>query len=188
MRRNHKDNNAGHEHNSGSSSLRWQTAKHALRCLIGCNIGAAIGFMLGWDMISTLVLAVGLAFAIGYAFTIIPMLKTMPFRQAARVTVVGDTASIAAMEITENSLVFVIPGFMHAALTDALFWLGLGIILPAGYAVAYPAMYWAMKREQKKEGMPTHTTINQTLVKCATNQGYVISGSEVAQTSLFYNL
>jgi len=23
-------------------------------------------------------------------------------------------------------------------------------ILPAGYAVAYPAMYWAMKREQKK--------------------------------------
>ena len=61
-------------------SLRWQTAKHALRCLIGCNIGegvgAAIGFVLGWDMISTLVLAVGLAFAIGYAFTIIPMLKT----------------------------------------------------------------------------------------------------------------
>jgi hypothetical protein len=100
--------------------------------LIGCNIGegigAAIGFTLGWDMISTLVLAVGLAFAIGYAFTIIPMLKTMPLRQAARVTVVGDTASIAAMEITENSLVFIIPGFMHAALTDALFWLSLGII------------------------------------------------------------
>ena len=49
---------------------------------------AAIGFMLGWDMISMLVLAVGLAFAIGYAFTTIPMLKTMPLRQAARVTVV----------------------------------------------------------------------------------------------------
>jgi hypothetical protein len=28
--------------------------------------------------------------------------------------------------------------------------MGLGVILPAGYAVAYPAMYWAMKREQKK--------------------------------------
>ncbi len=162
-RKNPEDNSAGHAHNSSrsrSSSLRWQTAKHALRCLIGCNIGeglgAAIGFTLGWDMISTLVLAVGLAFAVGYAFTIIPMLKTMPLRQAGRVTVVGDTASIAAMEITENSLVFVIPGFMHAALTDALFWLGLGIILPAGYAVAYPAMYWAMKREQKRGGMQTH--------------------------------
>lgn len=107
-------------------------------------------------MISTFVPAVGLAFAIGYAFTIILMLKTMPLRQAARVTVVGDTASIAAMEFTENSLVFVIPGFMHAAPTDTLFWLGLGIILPAGYAVAYPAMYWAMKREQKNEGISTH--------------------------------
>jgi hypothetical protein len=84
------------------------------------------------------------------------MLKTMSPRQAVRVTVVGDTTSIAAMEITENSLVFVIPGFMHAALTDALFWLGLGIILPAGYAMVYPAMYWGMKREQKKEEMPTH--------------------------------
>jgi hypothetical protein len=39
---------------------------------------------------------------------------------------------------------------MHAALTDALFWLALGIIVPAGYAVAFPAMYWAMKREQKR--------------------------------------
>jgi hypothetical protein len=158
----HKDD-VGHVDNDSfsiTSSLRWQTAKHALRCLIGCNIGegggAAIGFVLGWDMISTLVLAVGLAFAIGYAFTIIPMLKTIPFRQAARVTVIGDTASISAMEITENSLAFIIPGFMHSAITDVLFWLGLGIILPAGYAVAYPAMYWAMKREQKKERMQRH--------------------------------
>ncbi len=101
MRKDHKDKDVGHPHNSsvGSNiSLRWQTAKHALRCLIGCNIGegigAAIGFVLGWDMVSTLILAVGLAFAIGYAFTIIPMLKTMPFRQAARVTLVGDTASL----------------------------------------------------------------------------------------------
>jgi hypothetical protein len=164
MGRNPKDYNAGLAHNSSdssSSSLRWQTAKHALRCLIGCNIGegigAAIGFMLGWGMISTLVLAVGLAFAIGYAFTIIPMLKTMPLRQAARVTVVGDTASIAAMEITENSLVLVIPGFMHAALMDALFWLGLGIILPSRLCSIISCHVLAMKREQKKEEeMQTH--------------------------------
>jgi hypothetical protein len=101
MPRNPEDNGPGHAHNSssGSNSLQWQTAKHALRCLIGCNIGegigAAIGFVLGWDMISTLVLAVGLAFAI------IPMLKTMPIRQAARVTVVGDTASIAAVFVRQ---------------------------------------------------------------------------------------
>jgi hypothetical protein len=101
--------------------LSYILTKFALRCLIGCNIGegigAAIGFTLGWGMISTLVLAVGLAFAVGYAFTIIPMLKTMSARQAVRVTVVGDTASIAAMEITENSLVFVIPR-LHACCSN----------------------------------------------------------------------
>lgn len=148
--RSHHHGNA-HSHGGG---LRWATAKHALRCLIGCNIGeaagAAIGFLLGWDMASTIILAVTLAFAVGYAFTIVPMLRTMSLRQAAKVTVVGDTASIAAMEAVEISLAMLIPGFMHAGLTDAIFWLGLGIILPAGYAVAYPAMYWAMKREQKK--------------------------------------
>ena len=72
----------------------------------------------------------------------IPMLKTMPLKQAARVTVIGDTASIAAMETIENSLALTIPGFMHSGPTESLFWLGLGIILPAGYAVAYPAMSW----------------------------------------------
>ena len=140
-------------------NLKGAAAKHALRCLIGCNIGeasgAAIGFLLGWDMYSTIALAVGLAFAVGYLFTIVPMLRTIPLKQAAKVTVVGDTASIAAMETVEISLALMIPGFMHAGLTEATFWLGLGIILPAGYAVAYPAMYWAMRREQRK-GMQAH--------------------------------
>jgi hypothetical protein len=105
-------------HNGGS--LRKETVKHTLRCLIGCNIGegigAAIGFVLGMDMTSTLILAVGLAFAMGYAFTLIPMLRTMSLKQAAKVTVLGDTVSIAAMETAEISLALLIPGFMHAAL------------------------------------------------------------------------
>jgi Domain of unknown function (DUF4396) len=148
-----KQMNEHSAHYKHGESLKWATAKHALRCLIGCNIGegigAGLGFLFGWDMALTIVVAVGLAFTIGYLFTMIPMLKTMPIKQAARVTVVGDTASIAAMETIENSLAFAIPGFMHTSPTEPLFWLGLGIILPAGYVVAYPAMYWAMKREQK---------------------------------------
>ena len=139
-----------HGHHNSGSSLCKETANHTLRCLIGCNIGegvgAAIGFVLGMDMVSTLILAIGLAFAMGYAFTMIPMLRTMSLKQAARVTVVGDTVSIAAMETAEISLALLIPGFMHAALTDILFWIGLGIILPAGFAASYPAMYWAIRR------------------------------------------
>jgi hypothetical protein len=142
------------QHNMhAQKSLRKETIKHTLRCLLGCNVGeatgAAIGLLLGWDIASTLVLAIGLAFAFGYLFTIVPMLKTMPLRKAARVAIVGDTASIAAMEVAENSIAFAIPGFMMAGLLDATFWLGLGLILPAGFAASYPAMYWAMKREQK---------------------------------------
>jgi hypothetical protein len=142
-----------HSHHK-SGSLRRETAKHTLRCLLGCNIGegigAAIGFVLGMDIISTLILAIGLAFVMGYAFTMIPMLRTMSLKQAARVTVVGDTVSIVAMETAEISLALLIPGFMHSALTDVLFWIGLGIILPAGFAAAYPAMYWAMRRGEQQ--------------------------------------
>jgi len=43
------------------------------------------------------------------------------------------------MEIVEISLALLIPGFMHAGLRDALFWLGK--ILTTGYAVAYAATY-----------------------------------------------
>jgi hypothetical protein len=67
------------------------------------------------------------------------MLKKMPLRQAARVTLVGDIASISAMEIiTENSLVLLIPGYSCMQTNGyGIFWLGLGIILPAtGYAVS----------------------------------------------------
>jgi hypothetical protein len=59
------------------------------------------------------------------------------------------------MEIVEISLSLLIPGFMQAGLTDATFWLGLGIILPAGYAVAYPAMHRTMKREQRAASAQT---------------------------------
>lgn len=45
---------------------------------------------------------------------------------------------------------------MHAALTDALFLTGLGIILPAGFAASYPAMYWAMRRGQQQEIKKKH--------------------------------
>jgi hypothetical protein len=142
-----------HSHHNGGN-LRKETAKHTLRCLLGCNIGegigAAIGFVLGMDMTSTLILVIGLAFVMGYAFTMIPMLKTMSLKHAARVTIIGDTVSIAAMETAEISLALLIPGFMHAVLTDSLFWMGLGIILPAGFAASFPAMYWAMGRGQQQ--------------------------------------
>ena len=154
---NHKSMHSNHEVHS--MNLRWETAKHTLRCLLGCNIGeasgAAIGYFLGYDVVSTLILAISLAFATGYAFTIIPMLKTLSLKQAARVAIVGDTTSISSMEIAENAVAFLIPGFMGAALFSSMFWIGLGLILPAGFAASYPIMYYAMKKAVKKGGKPS---------------------------------
>lgn len=106
-------------------------------------------------MVTTLILAVSLAFATGYAFTIIPMLKTLSLKQAARVAIMGDTASIASMETAENTMAFLIPGFMGVALLSPIFWLGLGLILPAGFLASYPIMYWAMKKEIQKGKKPS---------------------------------
>ncbi len=146
-------------HGIQSMNLRKETIKHTLRCLLGCNVGevtgAAIGYFLGWDVISTLVLAVSLAFATGYAFTIIPMLKTLSLKQAARVAIIGDTASIASMEFAENTVAFLIPGFLGVALFSPIFWLGLGLVLSAGFLVSYPIMYWAMKKEVQKGKKPS---------------------------------
>jgi hypothetical protein len=145
--------------NHGTMNLRKETIKHSLRCLLGCNIGevagVVIGSIYGLDIVSTIILAVSLAFATGYAFTIIPMLRTLSLKQAARVAILGDTSGITAMEFAENTVVFLIPGFMGAALFGPIFWLGLGIILPVGFLAVYPIMYWAMKKEVLKGKKPS---------------------------------
>jgi hypothetical protein len=98
-----------HGHHKGGGSLSKETAKHTLRCLLGCNIGEGIGAAIGFvvvcmDVTSTLILAIGLAFAMGYAFTMIPKLKTMSLKQAARVTIIGDTGYYLNSEL-ENSYI-----------------------------------------------------------------------------------
>lgn len=134
-----------------SESLHKLTLKCTLRCLLGCNIGevtgVVIGALLSLEVITTIILAIGLAFATGYSFTMMPLLKRMPLRQAAKVALSGDTASISAMEFAENSIAFFIPGFMAASLFDFMFWAGLGIMIPFGFMASYPIMYWVMKRE-----------------------------------------
>ena len=146
-------------HGQRSLNLRKETAKHTLRCLLGCNVGEmmgiTVGHFLGLDMMTTIILAVSLAFTTGYTFTIIPMLKTLPLRKAVKVALVGDTASISAMEITENSIAFLIPGFMGAALLSVTFFAGMAIMLVAGFAASYPIMYYAMRKAVQEGKKPS---------------------------------
>jgi hypothetical protein len=106
-----------------------------------------IGTALGWTTGATIALAVGLAFAFGYAFTIIPLVRHgVAFRQALRLAFVADTASIAIMEVVDNLIMVVIPGAMEAGLDSFLFWGSLALALALAVAAAYPVNRWLIRR------------------------------------------
>lgn len=132
--------------------MNRQVIKATFRCLIGCNIGEIsgllIGRLFGLNIISTIILAICLAFTVGYLATIIPLLKIIPFKKALKVTLGGDTMSIASMEFAENTVAIIIPNFMFSFIFDSIFWLGYGIMLTAGFFASYPIMNWLMRNDK----------------------------------------
>ena len=122
-----------------------------LHCLAGCGtgevLGLAIGTALGWATMSTIALAVGLAFLFGYAFTMVPLLRAgLGLGAAVRLALAADTVSIAMMEVVDNAVMLLIPGAMHAGLGSALFWGSLGFALVVAGAAAYPVNRWLIAR------------------------------------------
>jgi hypothetical protein len=120
-------------------------------CLTGCAIGEVagllIGTLLGWGNGPTIALAVVLAFVFGFGLTARPLLRRgYQWRDAARVAVAADAASITIMEIVDNLLMLAIPGAMDAPITSLHFWgsLVLSLVL-AGFA-AFPVNRWLIAR------------------------------------------
>lgn len=137
---------------AGNSASLTRTAISAtLHCLTGCAIGEVLGMVigtaLGWGNGATIVLAVMLAFAFGYALTMLPLLRSgMTLRSALRVALAADTASIAIMEIVDNMLMLAIPGAMSAGLGHPLFWGSLAASLAIAGVVAVPVNRWLIAR------------------------------------------
>ena len=96
---------AHHHDDAATGDGLWSQATRAtLHCLLGCAtgevLGLVIGTALGLSTLSTIVLAVGLAFLFGYAFTLTPVLRTgMSLKAALAVTLAADTVSITVMEV-----------------------------------------------------------------------------------------
>src|SRR5690349_15745826 len=114
-----------------------------VHCLTGCAIGEVLGLViataLGWHDLPSILLAIVLAFAFGYALTMRPLLRSgMPVRQAVRAAIAGDTVSIATMEIVDTAIVLLIPGAMAAGLLDGLFWASLLVALAIAFVVTLP--------------------------------------------------
>lgn len=125
----------------------WAT----LHCLSGCAVGEVLGMVIGTALGlsngTTIAIAVLLAFLFGYAFTVIPLLRSgMPLRTAAGLALGADTISITIMEIVDNAIMVAWPGAMDAGLGSGLFWIALAASLAIAAVAAYPANRWLISR------------------------------------------
>ncbi len=132
-------------------SLNRLAVTATLHCLSGCAVGEVLGLVIGtafgWSTLSTIGLAVGLAFVFGYAFTMVPLLRAgLAFGAVLKLALAADTVSIAIMEIVDNLIMLVIPGAMDAHLDSLLFWGSLGAALVIAGVVAFPVNRWLISR------------------------------------------
>jgi Domain of unknown function (DUF4396) len=122
-----------------------------VHCLTGCAIGEVLGVVigtaLGWGNLSTIALAIVLAFVFGYSLTMLPLLRAgVAVTAAIPVALAADTVSIAVMEIVDNGILLVIPGAMEAGLSEALFWASLAFALLLAGLAAFPVNRWMIAR------------------------------------------
>jgi uncharacterized membrane protein len=144
----------GHHHDHSAHAgpsltrLAWSATLHCLTgCAIGEVLGMVIGTALGWGNASTIALAVVLAFFFGYLLTILPLLKAgIEKRQAMKLALAADTASITVMEIVDNAIMLAIPGAMDAGLDTPLFWGSLAFALAVAAVAAFPVNRWLIAR------------------------------------------
>jgi uncharacterized protein DUF4396 len=138
---------ATHSHTSTgsgrSSGLTHQAVIATAHCLTGCAIGEVLGMVLatwwGLSNLSSVVLAIALAFAFGYSFTIAPLMRAgLSARQALTTAFAADTVSITVMELVDNGFILIVPGAIAAGLADGLFWLSLLASLAVAFTLTVP--------------------------------------------------
>jgi hypothetical protein len=140
-----------HHHQQAAASLNGLAARATLHCLTGCAIGEVLGMVIGtafgWGNTATVALSVVLAFAFGYALTMLPLLQSgLPLKTVLGLAFASDTASITIMEIIDNAIMLVIPGAMDAHLTDVLFWGSLALSLVIAGLAAFPVNRWLIAK------------------------------------------
>src|SRR5690349_18000556 len=117
----------GQQYGDHQTSLNKTAASATLHCLTGCAIGEVLGMIistaLAWSAAPSIIISVALAFVFGYSLTLRPLLFAgISFKQALKLTLAADTASIVVMELTDNAFILVVPGAIHASLDTILFW------------------------------------------------------------------
>jgi len=126
-------------------------ARATTHCLTGCAIGEILGVViataLGLAIVPGIVLGIALAFVFGYAFTVVPLVRSgVPARRALSTALVADTASIVTMEAVDNGFAIAVPGAMEAGIGDPLFWGSLVIGLAIAWPITFLVNRWLIAR------------------------------------------
>jgi Domain of unknown function (DUF4396) len=134
-----------------TKSLNALAFSATVHCLTGCAIGEVAGMVIGtafgWSNAATIAISIVLAFAFGYSFTSLPLLRAgMAVSAVVPLALASDTISIGIMEIVDNTVVALIPGALDASLGDIGFWASLALALLLAGMAAYPANRWLLAR------------------------------------------
>ncbi len=147
---------SAHAHHARGSGPNAKTAASAtVHCLTGCVIGefigVALGVQLGWPPMTTITVATILAFITGFALTLIPLMKGrgLSLVQAWKIVWLGETVSIAVMEVAMNFTDYHMGGMTVSSMADPLFWISFGVAMAAGFAAAFPINWWLLSRNLK---------------------------------------
>src|SRR5665213_164120 len=133
------------------NSLNKTAASATLHCLTGCAVGEFIGMVIttlfSFSSAASVAISIILAFIFGYSFSMRPLLKHgLRLKEAMKIALAADTASIATMEAGDNIFVLAVPGAISAGLTTFLFWWSLLISLVVAFLVAFPINRWLISR------------------------------------------
>ena len=139
-------------HAAAPAELNRLAASATNHCLTGCVLGEVTGMTiataLGWGDLSSIALAVALAFLFGYSLTSLPLLRArLSVAAIVPIALAADTVSIAIMELIDNGFILLVPGAMEAGLGDARFWAPL----LGGFAIAWPFAF-AVNRAMIRRG------------------------------------
>jgi hypothetical protein len=137
MKRDHDE----HAHHGGA--LNSVALSATLHCLTGCALGEIAGMVIGTaaglSNGATIALSIALAFAFGYSLTSWPLLRAgLALSVVAPIAFASDSASIALMELVDNTIILAVPGAIDAGLGDILFWGSLAFSLVVAGAFAFP--------------------------------------------------
>lgn len=136
-------------HDTGATNAMAVAA--TLHCLTGCAIGEILGLMIGTALglgnLTTIALAIALAFLFGYALSTLPLLRAgLGLGAALSVVLAADTLSIATMELVDNLVMAGIPGAMEAGLVNPVFWLSMMLALTVAFFAAWPVNRYLLSR------------------------------------------